>query len=181
MQQKPLKDRKCRVCRTSYQPRSTFQKVCGPRCLPTFLQKERHRKSAREKREGRERLRTKRDWVKLAQSVFNAFIRERDKHLPCISCHMESSYQGQWHASHYRSVGAAPELRFDEANVHKSCAQCNSHKSGNVVEYRIRLLQKIGAGEVERLEGPQTPRHYDIAALKAIRDEYRQRLRELRQ
>lgn len=117
--------------------------------------------------------------MKEAQRAFNAFIRERDRYLGCVSCHMPADYRGQWHASHYRSTAAAPELRFDELNVHKSCAQCNSFKSGNVVEYRLRLLDRIGPEAVEKLEGPHPPKKYDIDTLIEICRTYRHKLREL--
>jgi hypothetical protein len=53
-------------------------------------------------------------------------------------------------------------------------------KSGNIVEYRIRLVQKIGADKVAWLEGPHEPKRYTIDDLKAITADYRQKLRELK-
>jgi hypothetical protein len=84
---------------------------------------------------------------------------------------------GQWHAGHYLSTGARPELRFDEQNLHKQCSACNTHLSGNLVLYRAELIRRIGLDEVERLEGPQDPKKYTIDELKAIRDDYRKRLK----
>jgi hypothetical protein len=52
--------------------------------------------------------------------------------------------------------------------------------SGNIVNYRIRLVKKIGAERVAWLEGNHEPKRYRIDDLKAIRDEYRKRLKELR-
>ncbi|TEW24926.1 recombination protein NinG, partial [Histophilus somni] len=98
----------------------------------------------------KERLKSRSERLKELQGVFNRFIRLRDKNLPCISC--GRYHQGQWHAGHYRSVGACPELRFNEDNVHKQCSVCNNHKSGNVIEYRINLVAKIGVERVEFLE-----------------------------
>ncbi|EBW5739234.1 recombination protein NinG, partial [Salmonella enterica subsp. enterica serovar Hadar] len=53
-------------------------------------------------------------WIKQAQQAVNAFIRERDRDLPCISCGTLTS--AQWDAGHYRTTAAAPQLRFDERN-----------------------------------------------------------------
>ena len=36
---------------------------------------------------------------------------ERDFDKPCVSC--GNYHQGQWHAGHYLTVGARPELRFE--------------------------------------------------------------------
>lgn len=89
----------------------------------------------------KERLKVVVNGLKFAEG-FNQFIRLRDKDLPCISC--GRYHQEQWHAGHYRSVGACPELRFDEMNVHKQCSVCNNYKSGNLTEYRLNLIRKIG-------------------------------------
>ena len=36
-------------------------------------------------------------------------------------------------------------------NVHSACTRCNRQLSGNAVEYRIRLVNRIGLERVERL------------------------------
>lgn len=190
MLSRTLKPRPCDNpdCRTEFTPQRFGQVACSPLCaiVVSAIRKERkeqrQRKAAlrvarREKKAGLEKLKTRRDFEREAQRAFNAWIRWRDRFDGCISCHMPATYRGQWHASHYRSTGAAPELRFDEQNVHKSCAQCNTHKSGNVVEFRIRLVAKIGAAAVERLEGPLAPTKRTVDELKAIRKEYAARLR----
>ena len=142
------------------------------------LTRERKQKEQRKwVREQKERIKSRGDHAKEAQAAFNAFIRARDAHLPCISC---GSYTaGQYHAGHYRTVKAAPELRYDEANVHKQCAQCNNFDSGNLVEYRINLGKKIGTTEVDRLEGLTPPKHYTIDDLKEIKAKYRELTRDL--
>lgn len=129
-------------------------------------------------KERKEKLKTKREKQNETQTVFNAFIRERDKDLPCISCGRH--HQGQYHAGHYRSVGAAPQLRFDEMNVHKQCQPCNTHKSGNAIEYRINLIKKIGLQEVERLESENQVKKWSDDELKDIKQYYNQKLKLLR-
>jgi hypothetical protein len=76
------------------------------------------------------------------------------------------------HAGHYMSVGARPELRFDENNVNAQCAPCNNHLSGNIVLYRKGLIAKIGLEAVEALEGPHEPKHYTVDDLKQIKADY---------
>ena len=140
-------------------------------------------KLRRELREGRERLKSRRDHEAEAQRAFNAYIRERDFADSCICCDgwPRTPSNHQWDAGHYRSTGAAPDLRFDEDNCHKQLVSCNRNKSGNTVEYRIRLIAKIGPEAVERLEGPHPPKKYTVDELKAIRKLYQVKLRELRQ
>ena len=122
-------------------------------------------------------LKTKGDHAKEAQTAFNRFIRLRDEAQPCISC--GSYHTGQYHAGHYRSVGSTPELRFEEDNCHKQCSVCNNHKSGNLINYRINLIKKIGLQRVEWLEGPHEPKHYTIEQLNEIKKHYRAKARLL--
>jgi len=119
-------------------------------------------------RADKDRVKTLAQWKREAQSAFNSYIRARDDGLPCISCDQSSSI-GQRHASHYRSVGACSQLRFNTFNVHASCAQCNGMKSGNILEYRIRLIKKLGADRVEWLECQNQPTKYDVEYLKRVK------------
>ncbi|WP_118812711.1 recombination protein NinG, partial [Haemophilus influenzae] len=142
------KETKCKVCGKAFvKTFSSTQKVCSPECAIKLArdnaQKAQERAEKKKQRERKAKLKSRSEWLKETQAVFNKFIRLRDKNEPCISC--GRYHQGQYHAGHYRSVGACPELRFCELNVHKQCAPCNDHKSGNIIEYRINLVNKIGA------------------------------------
>lgn len=123
--------------------------------------------------------------TKAAQTAFNAFIRERDALLPCLSClefrEETAKHKGSnFHAGHYKSVGAKAELRFEELNCHKQCAHCNNFLSGNMENYRLNLIDKIGLDKVEWLEGPHEPKKYTCAELKEIEAEYKTKLKELK-
>lgn len=115
--------------------------------------------------------------AKEAQKAFNAYIRQRDADLACISC--GRNHNGQYHAGHYKSVGAFPELRFNENNCHKQCSPCNNHLSGNISNYRPALIDKIGIEKLEWLEGPHEPKKYTCAELKEIELKYKNKLKEL--
>jgi hypothetical protein len=78
-------------------------------------------------------------------------------------------------------VKACSALRFNPRNIHSSCAQCNTHLSGNLIEYRKRLVERFGPEEVEWLESQNSIVRYTIDELKAIRDEYKQKLKALQQ
>ena len=126
----------------------------------------------------KEKLKSRADHLREAQQAFNEWVRLRDADLPCVSCGRH--HDGQYHAGHWRSVGANPELRFEPLNVWKQCAPCNTHLSGNLVNYRISLIQLIGLEKVEWLEGPHEARKYTIDEIKAIKAEYRAKTRELK-
>jgi hypothetical protein len=175
-----VKAKVCKVCKADFNPMRSLQAVCGPRCaiehssLTNRQALEKARRKADRKR--KDAIKSRAEWGKEAQVEFNKFIRLRDYHDPCISCG-QSPFQGQRHASHYRSVGAASHFRFYTWNVHASCAQCNSMKSGNVVEYRIRLVGKIGADRVEAIECSNEPRTFDIEYLKRVKGIFSRRAR----
>ncbi len=122
-------------------------------------------------------LKTRQEWLREAQKEFNKYIRMRDHAEPCISC--GRFHAGSYDAGHYRSVGAQPALRFDENNVHKQCVPCNQHRGGNIVEYRIRLLLKIGQVAVEWLEMEHPPMKLDIPAIQSIKMKYMRKWKQL--
>lgn len=171
------KPRKCAVCRQPFMPRNSMNKACGPSCALTLARQVREKAERKQAREQKAKLKTRRELLSEVQQAFNAWVRERDYRQPCISCGIEHA---KWDAGHYRSVAAAPELRFHPLNVHKQCAQCNTHKSGNVVEYRIRLVRRIGQANVEWLEGPHEPAKWTVDELERLKMFYRVATRELR-
>lgn len=186
MTAKQSRPKKCRVCREAYTPRKELQVVCSPNCalLHAKQKRERERKALdkierKAIREAKEKIKPRAAYMKETQSVFNAWVRARDADQPCISCGRH--HQGKYDAGHFRSVGSNPALRFEPLNCHKQCVPCNQHKSGNAIEYRIGLVARIGAEAVACLEGPHKPKRYSIEDLKAIKAEYRQKLRELKE
>jgi hypothetical protein len=90
------------------------------------------------------------DLKKEAQKQFNKYIRLRDKDLPCISC--GTTEARAWHAGHYWAQGMNGVLRYEENNVHKQCDSCNIWKHGNLLNYRIGLVRKLGPERVEYLD-----------------------------
>ena len=71
-------------------------------------------------------------------------------------------------------------MRFEEENCHKQCVKCNQHLSGNTVEYRKRLIDRIGLERVEAIEADQEPRKHTIPDLKEMIDHYKKMVRELK-
>ena len=173
---KRVKTRKCSYCREHFQPFRMGQKACSVECACQVAREKREKEERKADKVKRDKLKSRSDWIKEAQAAFNRWIRLRDDKEPCISCGRH--HEGQYHGGHYLSTGARPELRFDEANVHKQCQPCNTHLSGNLVLYRKALIAKIGLAEVERLESDHQPKKYSIEDLKAIKAEYTRKARE---
>lgn len=139
----------------------------------------RKKKENRQHKEKLEAIKPKSEYLREAQRVFNQYIRLRDAHLGCISCGNHQS--NQYAAGHFRTVGSAPHLRFDERNVHKQCNRyCNLELSGNILNYRAGLIAKIGLEAVEQLEADNTPKHYSIDDIKQIKITYKEKIKALK-
>lgn len=189
MLSKPLRARKCRnpACRKEFIPSKPFITWCSPDCgvevASIKLGRAKHKKERRERlelKEAKERIKSRGDWAREAQAVFNKFIKERDKKAGygCISCGTKANVQ--YAAGHYRTVGSTPELRFDERNVHLQCnKRCNLELSGNILAYRNGLILRFGLSVVEWLESKHDPKHYSIEDLKSIKAEYKKKLKDL--
>ncbi|MDH2997203.1 NinG recombination protein [Pasteurellaceae bacterium LFhippo2] len=187
---KPPKQHKCKECGAYYFKSLSTQQVCSVKCaMAVGKRKAEEKRRKKEKadrladrkrmKERKERLKSRREHLADLQKVFNQFIRLRDKDEPCISC--GRYHQGQWHAGHYRTVGACPELRFEELNVHKQCSVCNNHLSGNLIEYRINLIEKIGLENVEWLERKDhPPLKLTEDEIKELIKQYKAKIKELK-
>lgn len=183
---KEAKQKTCKACGEKFAPMfNTTQVVCSPKCAlahaPANSDKARKAIAQRERREikvRKEKLKSRAEHMREAQGAFNEWIRLRDADRPCVSCGRH--HEGQYHAGHYRSVGANPELRFEPLNVWKQCAPCNTYLSGNLVHYRLSLLQLIGPEKVDWLEGTHKPCKHTVEEIKNIKAEYRAKTRELK-
>ncbi len=181
------KPKKCRVpeCGASFVPSRLGQAVCSQACA--IIDAPRHAPRARkaladvqrsEIKVRKEKLKSRADHLKDTQTAFNAWVRERDAALPCISCGRH--HQGKYDAGHYRTVGSNPALRFEPMNCHRQCSPCNTQLSGNIVNYRIELVKRIGIVNVEWIEGPHEAQKYTVEELKALTAKYRALTRELK-
>lgn len=184
---KQVKQKKCKQCNSLFTPFNSMQKVCGAQCAQAFAVSEREKKEAKAKNDEVKRVRQKLKQLSMkdkptarraARKEFNAYIRERDRNLPCVSCGRH--HHGQYHAGHYKPKGKNPELEFCEINVWKQCSVCNNHLSGNLVNYRAELINRIGIEKVEWLEGPHEPKNYTADDYWQVRDKYKAKLKELK-
>ena len=174
------------ACKTKFVPQRLGQAVCNYACgLAIKDVNEAKAKKAladvgrKELKAAKEKIKTRAEHMKDAQTAFNAWVRARDAGLPCISCGTTADIQ--YAAGHFRSAGGHPELRFEPLNVHLQCNRnCNMAKSGNLGPYRVELIKRIGQEKVDWLEGPHKPKRYTIDDLKAIKAHYRALTRELK-
>ena len=187
---KAPKPKKCRCCKAPFVPARPMQVACSPVCALKLAEKQRDKADRAKKAEDRkitrqvkEKLKTRRDWMREAQVAFNAFVRARDAGRNCICCCRRlgnDAVGGAYDCGHYRSVGSAPHLRFDERNAHGQTKQCNRWGSGRAVDYRIGLIRRIGLAAVEELEADQVPQKWSIEELRQIRDTYRAKVKDLK-
>ena len=182
---KKHKEKKCRYCKNKFIPFNSFQPFCfKEECIKQHNKQEREKKARKAKKELKEN--DKSTLLKLAQMTFNKYIRLRDAKInKCISCDYEwgrDGHQRQQHASHFYSTSKSRLLRFSEDNVHMSCQQCNTHLSGNLNEYKPRLIKKIGLDRFEQLEklsSNSEPCRYTAEDYKNIINTYKQKIRDL--
>lgn len=178
------KPKRCKSCREPFTPSRPLQIACSHGCAISLAMAKREKEEGKNAKEQRKthreaifKAKSRGEHLKDTQIAFNAWIRTRDNGKQCVSC---GSFTGKKNAGHYRSVGSAQELRFEPLNCHLQCEKCNSYLSGNLINYRIELIKRIGIEKVEWLEGRHEPAKYTIEELKAIRDEYLIKLKELK-
>lgn len=166
-------------------PRNSFHVAASPFCAQKIAVKKRIKAEALAKTRERIKDRALREKMKRpseidaeAQKAVNDWVRKvRDKDEPCISCNRSDLSDpltgGAWDCGHYRSRGAAKNLRFILDNMAKQCKRCNRRLAGNHVEFRKGLVARIGEERVVAVECDNTPRRYRADDFRRIRDEYR--------
>lgn len=155
-----FRTRRCAVCRNRFTPRSMTHRACSADCAVTLAEISRKKVEKKADRRKRENLKTLSQLAKEAEQYVNKYVRLRDANRSCISCDRPASWDGQWHASHFKSVGANSALRFNLWNIHKACSICNSHLSGNIGEYAKRLPFRIGQERFDFLQSHERTCRY---------------------
>ena len=168
--------KKCKNCEEGFEPIHFNQKFCfKDECKNVWIQSEKDKQWKKEKAKKKVELMTLQDYIKIAQQVFNKYIRERDKNLLCISCQKKPLKEN---AGHFYNANNHWSVRFDERNVHLQCEHCNTYLSGNLIYYRENLIKKIGLDEFEKLSvKAKETRKYSKEELKEIIEVYRNKLK----
>lgn len=173
-----MKTCKAPGCRNRFCPARPLQSACSPECAIALV---RHRREALDRSEARKMrlaLKTLPQLKAELQTVVNAYIRERDKDQPCISC--GATKAKQWHAGHFLTTGAHPGIiRFHPWNINRQCSQCNDHLSGNLLNYRKGIIARFGQERLDWLEGPHESPKITREWIESEKTRYRALLRDL--
>jgi hypothetical protein len=176
-----LGKRKCKNCGEEFQKERPLQSVCCFNCAAEQLLTKQKKDNAQawkvKKARLKESLKTLGEYKKDLQIIFNKFIRLRDAKEPCISC--QNKTLKKVNAGHYKSVGAHPELRYSELNVHLQCEYCNTHLHGNLIEYRKGLINRIGLKETELLEAHHEPKNYTKQDILDLMKVYKLKIKQI--
>ena len=176
--------KKCKNCKKVFNPRfSLLERFCWDvECKSLEAMEKLRQIKANTAKIQRAKIKTQKialmtvqQWASKAQASFNRFIRLRDESKGCVSCGV--SLKGKkFDAGHFYNANNHWSLRFDEANVRAQCVKCNRDLHGNLLEYRKRIVERIGAMELERLEmEASATRKYTRDELKDIHEKYRLR------
>lgn len=126
-------------------------------------------------------MKTREDYFQETLKTFNTYIRVRDKDKPCISCDKPAGTY-RLTSGHFYPQGTYRNIALDERNAHGQCwFNCNKNKSGNLHEYRPRLIKKIGLESVKQLDidAQQKVGKQSIDELKELKIYYRKEIKKL--
>jgi len=181
--------RKCKAkgCHVRFVPAKPWIAFCSDDCGLTLalaaLEKIKAQKAKAERKELAARkmaIKPRQYWLKRAEKAVNEYCRERDLKAGygCITCGTNDAEQ--WHAGHWISVGASSGTRYDPANIHLQCRQCNVFGGGRAQEYEARLPARIGQDEVDRLKYAKKERSWTREECQTIESEYKAKLKSLK-
>lgn len=167
----------CKKCGETFTPYRTTDKHCYV-CAKTEQALKNLAKIKKDKvKKAKEDLLTTSDYLKLAQQVFNKWVRLRDANQGCISC--GNPLGSKYDAGHFWSAGGHSSVRFHPNNIHAQCVACNQHKHGNLIAYQKALITKIGMHKYEELEKyAHITRHWDKEELKEIIATYKKKIKD---
>jgi hypothetical protein len=126
----------------------------------------------------------------IAQKWFNTYIRYRDTDENgfgrCISSGQTLKIPSKnAQAGHFYAAGPNQALRYNEDNCHLQGLSDNYFKSGNQLEYRRNLINKIGEEKVLKLDEIAAywkgkPYRFDRFTLIEIIERYKFKAKELK-
>jgi len=172
---------RCRNCKEKFEPIRFNQKFCLKEdCVRVWVASEKDKQWKKTKAKAKLDLMTIQDYIKLAQQVFNKYIRLNEIKLgnPCFSC--RKPLTSKFDAGHFMNANNHWNVRFDERNVHAQCVYCNQHLHGNLLEYRKQLEFYYGSAWVAQLESDaRKTRKFTKDELKEIIEIYKKKIKEI--
>jgi hypothetical protein len=116
-----------------------------------------------------------------ADKYFSQYIRLRDTPGQCPTCGAYITYETS-DCCHYIGRGHLAS-RYDEINCNAGCRRCNRFKSGEIVYYRMWLVDKYGGEKITELEKKSLLQGsgYKTYDLELIARQYKQKIKELQE
>ncbi len=119
---------------------------------------------------------------KKAWKWFSKYIRKKDAnfdgYVSCITCGTKKKWKNM-DAGHFIH-GVSKMTYFEENNVHPQCQRCNKWLNGNLREYTLKMIDKYGRDEVERLKKlSHSKKTWNKGRLKELEEEYKQKFKDL--
>lgn len=174
-----MKHKKCKICGESFEPLRSLQMVCSPKCGIEYTNRQKAKEWKSKKSKMKKELMTVQDWMKIAQQTFNAYIRERDKGKPCISC--GKTLVGKFDAGHFYSSGGHKALTFHPWNVSGQCVECNQWKHGNLINYLEGIKERYGLAALQQLQRmSQETKKFTREELQELTKQYKQKIKQLK-
>ena len=171
---------RCKHCKQKFEPIRFNQKYClEAECVRVWVESEKAKQWKKTKAKAKQDLMTLSDYLRLTQQIFNKYIRLRDKRQPCISCGAKAGTYTITAGHYFPSTNKS--VTFNEDNLHGQCwYNCNSSKSGNLAEYRLGLIQRIGLERLEQLElESRKTKKWTKEELQEIMQKYKFKCKEL--
>lgn len=81
--------------------------------------------------------------------LVHAYVRERDKGKPCVSC--GADWKPDFQAGHFFSANSFETLKYNLDNINGQCQGCNLFNEGNHENYALRLPNRIGVENYQNL------------------------------
>jgi len=181
---------RCIHCNIKFKPKYFLQKFClVDACVDASIKYALNFNSEKEIKKRVEKMKVEVEGTNLlekaSRKIFQQWIRERDKYLPCISCGKTDIQLGpnSFDAGHFFSAERFSGLIFEETNVHKQCKGCNGvNMHGNLAEYRKGLVARYGEDyiwELESISNENRVYKYQRSELIDIANKYKMKLKAL--
>ncbi len=171
---------RCKNCKEKFIAVNFNQKYCfTPACVGVWC-KTIQDKKWKDKVKAFKIIDNEKRLPQLAKTQFHTYIRLRDKDKGCISC--GNPFKAKYDAGHYWNSNNHSIIRYSEDNVHGQCVRCNRDLHGNLLEYQIKLKQKIGLDKYNLLHNIRhTHKQWTAEELKDIITIYKAKVKSFQQ
>lgn len=136
-----------------------------------------------ETRRRKQAIKTRAQWLAECQVIVNKYVRLKAGIAGegCYTCGATPAqkFGGTYDASHFRSVGSAPHLRFWIPQIRICCVTCNRHQGGRLLDFRRHLVLEHGSEWVEELESRQEVAKFTIDYLARLKRVMSKRVRRM--